>query len=159
MSMERSRRERFRNQPIPLTWEVPLLIGVVALFLTLMTPLVIQGITCSLLAGGFAWPTGQVPSALLRLAGGHFGAGLPAQAATELPPDPVMWAATLVGEIVVLGSLFILVARFRELLGIGTNRGLATSTQAAEALGIKRLWTKAPVIRPDLYARQGRARR
>jgi hypothetical protein len=159
VSMERSRRERFRHQPVPLTWEVPLLIGVVALFGALMTPLVIQGITCALLAGGFAWPTGEVPSALLGLARGHFGAGLPAPAANELPPDPVLWATTLIGEIVVLGSLFILVAWFRGLLGIGPNRGLATSGQAAEALGIKRLRKKAPVIRPDLYPRNGRARR
>ena len=159
MSMERSRRERFRSQPIPLTWEVPLLICVVGLFLALMTPLVVQGATCVLLAGGFAWPVGELPAALMGLARGGFGAGLPATVANELPPDPVMWAATLVGEIVVLGSLWILVFWVRELLGIGANRGLATSAQAAGALGVKRLRWKAPVIRPDLCARRGKARR
>jgi len=159
VSMERSRRERFRNQPIPLTWEVPLLVGVVGLFLALMTPLVVQSMTCVLLAGGFAWPVGEVPAALMGLARGGFGAGLPARVAIELPSDPVMWAATLIGEVVVLGGLWILVLWFRELLGIGANRGLATSAQAAEALGVKRLRSKASVIRPDLYARRGRARR
>lgn len=159
MSMERIRRERFRNQPIPLTWEVPLLICVVGLFLALMTPLVVQAMTCVLLAGGFAWPVGELTAALIGLARGGFGAGLPATVATELPPDPVMWAVTLIGEIVVLGSLWILVLWVRELLGIGANRGLATSAQAAGALGVKRLRSKASVIRPDLYARRGKARR
>ena len=159
MSMERSRRERFRNQPIPLTWEVPLLVCVVGLFLALITPLVVQGMTCVLLGGSFAWPVGELPAALLGLARGGFGAGLPATVATELPPDSVMWAATLIGEIVVLGSLWILVFWVRELLGIGGNRGLASSAQAAGALGVKRLRKRAAVIRPDLYARHGKARR
>lgn len=155
MSMEHSRRERFGSQPIPLTWEMPLLIAAVTLFLVVMTPLVVQGAACAVVAGGFSWPSGQVPAALLGLARGDFGMGLPTRIAGELPPDAVLWAATLVAEILVLGSILILCQWLRELAGIGSRRGLATSAQAADALGIKALRTKAPMIRPDLPTAPG----
>lgn len=51
MSMERSRRERFATQPVPMTWEVPATVTLAVLFLLVLTPLVVQGLVARLVAG------------------------------------------------------------------------------------------------------------
>jgi len=158
MSMERSRRERFGSQPPPMTWEPPLLVCLLGGFLVVMTPLLVQALVGLLLAGDFAWPTGHISAALAGLARGRFGGGLEPALASALLPDPVMWAATAVAEMLVLGSLVVFVLWARELLGVGSRRGLATSAQAAEALGVRRLRKNAAVVRPDLYARSHASR-
>lgn len=150
MSLERSRRERFGSQPVPLTWELPALLVATTLACVVMTPLVVQGLTCALLTGRFAWPSGEVATALDGLVRGDFGAGLPTRVAQGLPPDAAMWATTLAAEILVLGSILLFGKWLRDLAGMGPHRGLATPGQAAEALGLKTLRQKTSVVRPDL---------
>lgn len=163
MSMERSRRDRLNSHSIPLTWDLPLLMGMVVVALVSMTPLVVQGFVCFVVAGDFVWPTGEWPTALLGLAHGHFAVGLPAGVAGALPAHEVLWAATAVAEIAALCGVAVVASRVRELLGMGTRRGLATRAQARDALGVAVLRRKAAVVRPDLHAswhpRLGRTRR
>jgi hypothetical protein len=64
-----------------------------------------------------------------------------------------MW---VLGEVLVLGAAVVVGMWMRDLTGTSSRHGLATPTQAAEALGVPRLRTSAAVIRPDLYARAGR---
>lgn len=157
MSMERSRRDRFATHTVPLTWEIPAAVTGAVMFLTVVTPLVVQGLVAWLVAGTFAWPTNHLGKALLGLLRGRFGEGLPASMASQLPSAALMWALTMIGEVVVLGTALVVGLWIRDLVG-GSNarHGLATSVQAVEALGVPRLRKSAPVIRPDLYARRPR---
>jgi hypothetical protein len=155
MSMERARRDRFAMHTVPLTWEIPAAVTVGVLLLIAATPLVVQGLAAWLVAGTFAWPTNHLGTALTGLVRGQFGEGLAANLAPQLPPAVLMWALTVVGEVVVLGAALVVGLWMRDLVG-GSNarHGLATSVQAAEALGLPRLRKSAPVIRPDLVARR-----
>jgi hypothetical protein len=151
MSMERSRRDRFATQPVPVTWEVPAVVTLVVLFLLVLTPVVVQGLMAWLVSGTFAWP-GDLGQALLGLLRGRFGEGL-----APRPSDALLWVLAAVGEFFVLGAALVVGVWMRELVAGGNARhGLATSVQAAQALGLTRLRRSAAVIRPDLYARHAR---
>lgn len=151
MSMDRARRDRFTTQ-VPLTWEIPAtVIGAVAFFVQ-VTPLVVQGVVAWAVSGEFAWPSQRLLDAYGGLLHGHFGGGLDRAAANMLPSDAVMWVLTVLGEVVVLVAVVVVGMWARDLTGRSSSRhGLATATQAAEALGLPRLRKTAAVIRPDLY--------
>ncbi len=155
MSMERSRRARFTNVA-PTAGEFTVAVLLAGLFFLLVTPLVVQGVVAGATSGDFALPNGQLLDAYGGLLHGHFGAGLPRGVAAALPSDAVMWVLTLLAEGLVLGAGVVVGMWMRDLTGAGSRHGLATPTQAAEALGVPRLRKSAAVIRPDLYARSGR---
>ena len=151
MSVERSRGQRFDSQPIPLTWEVPLLVGLGISLLAVMTPLVVQAITCAVLVGDLAWPSKDLGAGLAGLARGEFGVALPTPAAEALPGDLALWIVTFVGELAILVTVVILGRRLRSLLGTRNRSGLATAALAADALGLQPLRRRAAVVRPDLF--------
>lgn len=162
MSVDRSRADRFHAHPAPLAADLPAVIGIlglVLLALAVFTPLIVQGMLLSLLTGEFAWPTGHLQAALLGVARGEFGIGLPDDVAAELPPTPVIWVTVALGEAMLLGSFAFLGWCLRGPLGFGSSRGLATAHDAAAALGVRTLRFKAAVIRPDLHPRPARRRR
>ncbi len=151
MSMQRSRHDRFREHPVPLTWELPVLAALVGLLIAAMTPLVVQGLACWLSGAAFAWPTGQTPAALVGLAQGRFGVGLAQASADRLPSDPVLWIATAVAEVSLVAGVVLVTCWMRAALGLSGHRGLATAAQARAALGAAALRRRAAVVRPDLY--------
>lgn len=153
MSMDRSRRDRFATHTAPSTWEVPVAIALAGFFFILITPLVVQSIVGWATSRQSAWPTQHLFDAYGGLIHGHFGAGLRSGVAAGLPPDPVMWVLTVIGESLVLGAAVVVGLWIRDVGGNDSGHGLATATQAAEALGLPRLRKDAAVIRPDLYAR------
>jgi len=155
MSMERSRRDRFTNIA-PSAGEFTVAVLLAGLFFFLITPLVVQGVVSWATSGDFALPNGHLLEAYGGLLHGHFGAGLRRGVADALPPDAVMLVLTVVGEVLVNGAAVVLGRWMRDLTGTSSRHGLATPTQAAEALGVPRLRKSAAVIRPDLYARSGR---
>ncbi|WP_242667561.1 type IV secretory system conjugative DNA transfer family protein [Nocardioides sp. PD653] len=136
----------------PSTGEFTVAVLVAGVFFVLITPLVVQGIAGWATSGNLAWPDGRLLEAYGGLLRGHFGAGLPHRAANELPADAVMWALTLIGEVVVLAAAVVVGMWMREMTGSGSRHGLATAAHAAEALGIVPLRRRADQIRPDLYA-------
>lgn len=155
MSMERSRRARFTNVA-PSAGEFAVAVLLAGLFFLIVTPLAVQGVVAGATSGDFALPNGHLLDAYGGLLHGHFGAGLPRGVADVLPSDAVMWVLTLLGEVLVLGAVVVVGMWMRELTGTSSRHGLATPTQAAEALGVPRLRKSAAVVRPDLYARPGR---
>ncbi|MEO5665288.1 MAG: hypothetical protein ABIR39_18640 [Nocardioides sp.] len=155
MSMERSRRDRFSNVA-PTAQEFKVAVLLAGLFFFLITPLVVQGIVAWTISGDFALPNGHLLDAYSGLLHGHFGAGLRRGVANALPSDAVMWVLTVVGEVLTVGAAGVVGTWMRDRTGASSRHGLATPTQAAEALGVPRLRNSAEVIRPDLYARSGR---
>jgi hypothetical protein len=117
---------------------------------------VVQGFVGWAASGDFAWPTRHLLDAYGGLLHGHFGAGLRRDVAAGLPSGAVMWVLTIIGEVLVLGAAGVVGLWIRDLTGTNSRHGLATATQAAEALGLPRLRKSAAVIRPDLYARARR---
>lgn len=155
MSMERARRERFTNVA-PSAGEFAAAAFGAGVFFFLITPLVVQASVSWATTRVFALPTGQLLAAYGGLLQGRFGDGLPAAIATQLPADAVMWVLTLVGEVLVLGAAVVVGMWMRDMTGASTRHGLATASQAAEALGVVPLRKRADQIRPDLYARPKR---
>lgn len=155
MSMDRSRHDRFTNVA-PSAAEVTAAVIFARLFLILVTPLVVQSAAAWATSSVFAWPNKQLLDAYSGLLRGHFGAGLQGSATADLPPDPVMWMFTLLGELLVLGTALVVGLWMRDLTGTSSRHGLATATQAAEGLGLPRLRDSATMIRPDLYTRSRR---
>ena len=154
MSMERSRRDRFTSvAPTPDELKVATLAA--TLCVVLATPLVVQSLVAWFTSGDLSWPSRRLPQAYRKLAHGHFGAGLPPGVANALPSDPSMWALTTLTLLLATSVVTIALRRVHP-TGTGRSRhGLATSTQAAQALGLSRLRSSAEVIRPDLYPRLG----
>lgn len=154
--MERARRDRFTTR-VPLTWEIPVAVLVGLGFFVLVTPLVVQGVVAWATSGEFAWPDRQLLDAYGGLLHGHFGVGLGRATADRLPSDAVMWVLAVLGEAVVLYAAVVVGLWLRDMAGHSPRHGLATATQAAQALGLPRLRKTAAVIRPDLYGhRRGR---
>lgn len=149
MSMERSRRDRFTSVA-PTSGELLVAAGCVTILCLLLTPLIVQGTAAWACNGEFAWPSGRLLDAYHGLLCGQFGAGL-GDAAGDLPPDPVMWPLTALGELLALGAAVVGGTWMRNHAGTNARHGLATPAQAAEALGLPRLRHSAAVIRPDLY--------
>ncbi|MEP9385531.1 hypothetical protein [Nocardioides sp. KR10-350] len=155
MSMERARRARFTNMA-PTAGEFAIAFVFVGLFVFIITPLVVQGAVCWAAEGHFAWPTKHLLDAYGGLLHGHFGSGLAHGRSDGLPADALMWVLTLVGEAISLGATVVVAIWIRDLTGSGSRHGLATATQAAQALGVGPLRKRAGQIRPDLYARSKR---
>lgn len=154
--MERSRRDRFTNVA-PSAGEFTVIALLAGLFFVVLTPLVVQGVVGSATSGNFAWPNGHLLDAYGGVLHGHFGEGLRPSVAVSLPSDAAMWLLTVLGEVVVLGAAVVAGRWLRDLTGTSSRHGLATPTQAAEALGVPRLRDSAAMIRPDLYDRRRRA--
>lgn len=157
MSMERARRDRFSNTT-PSAGELTIAFVLVGVFVFVITPLVVQGLVGWVTSGHFSWPNKHLLDAYGGLLQGEFGAGLRPGIAAGLPAGEVMWVLTLVGEAMALGATVVVALWMRDLTGAGSRHGLATATQAAEALGLAPLRARAAQIRPDLYARSTRKR-
>ncbi|GAA4127667.1 hypothetical protein GCM10022215_38380 [Nocardioides fonticola] len=155
MSMERSRRARFANTA-PSTGEFAIGFVLVGVFVFLITPLAVQGLVGWATSGSFAWPNGHLASAYGGLLRGRFGAGLTDVVAAGLPGNAVMWVLAVIGEVLAIGATVVVAMWMRDVIGANSRHGLATATQAAEALGLTPLRKRADQIRPDLYARTNR---
>jgi hypothetical protein len=155
MSMERSRRARFANHA-PSAGEFAIGFLFAGVFVFLITPLVVQGMVGWATSGHFAWPNQHLLAAYGGLLRGHFGTGLDSAVTAALPADAVMWVLVVAGEALTIGATVVVAMWMRDVTGASSRHGLATATQAAEALGLAPLRQRADQIRPDLYARANR---
>lgn len=155
MSMERSRRARFANTA-PSAGEFTIGFLLAGVFVFLITPLVVQGLVGWATSVGFAWPDSHLLDAYGGLLRGRFGTGLTDGVAAGLPSDAVMWVLVAIGEVLAIGATVVVAMWMRDVTGANSRHGLATATQAAEALGLAPLRRRADQIRPDLYARTNR---
>jgi len=159
MSIERSRRERFEPNTLPLfEWLIfGLAVAVVAVS-AFATPLNVQAVVLALGGHGFTWPENLL-AAWGGIVHGDFGRGLPKAAAGAVPGFSTMTALAGIAEAVVLASLWVLGSWLAEATGRTRRYGIASRAQASEALGLVRLRRVAKVIRPDLYGSSGTRRR
>jgi type IV secretion system protein VirD4 len=151
MSMQRSRRARF-NSGTPTVRESTSAVVLLVACLAALAPLVVQAMVARVVAGAFAWPSGQLGAAYGGLMSGIFGAGLPQPIVAVLPPDAVLWGLTATADLLIVAVAALGVVWVRDEVGEGGRHGLATRSQSRQALGVPRLRAGAAVIRPDLHS-------
>jgi hypothetical protein len=141
-------------QPIAQGWEVAVVVLGGALLGLGLAALCGLGIASALFGHGWVWPhstdtAGHVIGGLLTR---HPGQGLPvAQAALVPGPGPV-YGCIAVCEVALIAmsvTAAVLVGRYRR---PGDARGgMATRSEARQALGLSQLRAARQIIRPDLY--------
>jgi hypothetical protein len=141
-----------RANPYPWTWEIP-----VGTFLTLMLILDLEaqvGRSCANLAAGAGWhvPTRvDLFSSLPGLLGGDARAGLVGLSGPVASPA-ALWTWVAVAEVLLIAACVLGLRFVLKRWGPGRMKGMATRADAERLLGLTRLRTAAPIIRPDLYA-------
>ena len=144
--MQRSRR----TNPYPFTWEIPLALAVVVVFLLLMGAQLGRSIANVFAGGGWVFvDRAQLFTSVVGILQGNAEAGLAGlchRAGTGL-----LWACvTAIEGGIVVGCAVALkwgLGRW----GPGRLHGVATRAEAEALLGRTRLRKHAKVIRPDLY--------
>ena len=133
-----------------------------ALIAVVLAALAGLGVASALWGGGWVWPHGTdtVMRVLGGLLHGHPGRGLsPDQLRQVAGPVPV-YACVAAVELVVLITAVITAVLISRYLRPGDARGgMATRSEAQQALGLRQLRGGRAVIRPDRYPpRSGRVR-
>ena len=148
-----------RQDPYPITWEVPAGIALAVLVLVVLGVHVGRGVANLLVGGGWGFPDrARVFVSLPALLGGDPPAGLP-RVEGSVASEPVLWTCVIgVESMLLVASLAGLkfgLARW------GPHRvlGLASRAEAARLLGRARLRRHSRIIRPDLYDKSGRGTR
>lgn len=153
--MQRSRRV----DPYPWTWEVPTAVAL-ALVFVLVVGVHVGRAMANLLAGtGWLWPeSSELFRSLWAVLAGDSSAGLSvsAGAATSFASAHETWLWVVLTELVLLivSTMALLVVLRRW--GPGRMRGMATSAEAMQLLGARRLRRHRRIVRPDKYG-PGRA--
>jgi len=150
--MQRNRRQ----DPYPLTWEIPAGIFVGVLLLLVLGLQVGRGIANLLAGGWWAFPDREhLFSALPALLAGDSGAGLSSVEAVLASPR-MLWTCVIGVESALLILIIIGFKLGLDRWGPRRIQGLATASEVAKLLGRSRLRRHAAIIRPDLYGKQRR---
>ncbi len=144
--MQRSRR----TNPYPFTWEIPLVLVVVVLFLLLMGVQVGRSLANLVVGSGWVFiDRAQLLASLGGIFAGRADAGLSGLAQPASPG--LLWACIGVVELLVLAGCAVALKWGLDRWGPGRLHGVATRAEAEALLGRTRLRKHAKVIRPDLY--------
>ena len=141
-------------QPISRGWELAVVAVGGALIAVALAALLGLGLASALWGGGWVWPHGTetVTHVLSGLLDGHPGRGLPADQLRRVAGPIPVYACVAVAELVLLTAVTgtaVLAARYRR---PGDARGgMATRSEAEQALGLTQLRAGRTVIRPDRY--------
>ena len=144
-----AQRER-RDNPYPLTWEVPLAVFAGSLLILVLGIHLGRALATFASGGTWAWPAAtHLFSSAIGVLQGDGGAGL------QTPVSSVD-SDTLFGWVLAVEIVTIVVYGLLVWVGVrrwGPNRvlGLASAEDARRLLGRQRLHAVRRVVRPDLY--------
>lgn len=146
-----------RQNPYPLTWEIPVGSLAAADLLLLLGVHVGRSLANWFAGAGWHWTTPTALfSSLPAVLGGDADAGLAtALTASASPSQLLTWVVTTEIVVLLLGLALAVYALRRW--GPGRLKGMATASEAEASLGVSRLRRVRRVIRPDLYAPRGRS--
>ena len=140
---------RRRKDPVPWTWEIPLLVAVLSIALAVTAALTGRALAGLLAGTGWVWPErAQLMPTLRGLLHGHPG----------VQPAWLVYLLVLLVEVTALTWFAWALWRVWTTLGPGRRSGLATGTEAGAVLGERRLRRSRQLIRPDLYGPPTRSR-
>lgn len=152
--MSAPNRRRREPQSIDRGWELAVAsVGGVVLAVVLAA-LTGVGVAAALWGGGWVWPLGtdSVTSVVSGLLHGDLGQGFTHAQARRLAGPVPTYVAVAVAEVVLLvvAVAGLMVVR-RHVLPSDSRGGMATRSEAANALGVRQLRSARFVIRPDRY--------
>jgi hypothetical protein len=139
-------------------WELAVVAAGGALIAVALAALSGLGLASALWGGGWVWPHGTdtLTHVLGGLLSGHPGRGLPPDQLRQVAEPVPVYACIAAAELVLLigaGKITVLAARYWRL---GDARsGMATRSEAEQALGLRQLRAGRAVIRPDRYPSRG----
>jgi hypothetical protein len=149
-------------QPIGRGWELAVVAAGGALIAIALAALAGLGLASALWGDGWVWPHGTetVIDVLGGLLHGDPGRGLPPDQLRRVAGPVPVYACVAAAELLLVTTAVIgavLISRYRR---PGDARGgMATRTEAEQALGLRQLRAGRAVIRPDRYpSRSSRAR-
>ncbi len=152
--MQRSRRQ----DPYPLTWEVPLAATVLVCLVLVLAAHLARTLAVVLAGGSWTWPRRtELFSSLPVLLRGDATAGLPATSGatgTVVGPD-LLWVCLVATEVVAVLLMAWVAKQALDRWGPGRVRGMATRGEVEQLLGRTRLRRNRATIRPDLFSRHG----
>jgi hypothetical protein len=147
-------------QPVSRAWELALLAVAGGLSLLAIAALLGLGAASAVFGGGWVWPPGGPPliHTLGGLLAGHPGSGLPAPLAARVPGAVAVYLSVGVSELAMVAAAVVV---GRVLAGYvrpnDARGGMASRSEAQDALGVGQLRGAKAIIRPDLYGRTRRA--
>ena len=157
-------RER-RRDPYPWTWEIPVLVIGMTLFVMVIGIQLGRSMANLLAGAGWTWPDTSAGAgyssplgtafwtSLPGVVSGHAEAGLPAPVPVPLASPSLVWTSLALTEAALLTATIWIGAYVYQRLGPGRMRGMATSAEAEKLLGITRLRKVSGIVRPDLYGK------
>ncbi len=149
--MQRARRQ----DPYPVTWEVPLGIVVAIVMLAVLGLHMGRGIANLLAGGWWGFPErARLFTSLPALLRGDTAAGL-THVGGPLAPRPMLWTCVTVVEVAIVVLVVVVVKLVLDRWGPGRVQGLASRAEAERLLGRARLRRHAAIVRPDLYGKTG----
>ena len=147
-------------QPIGRGWELAVVAAGGALIAVALAALAGLGLASALWGGGWVWPHGPdtFTHVLGGLLSGHPGRGLPPEQLRRVAGPVPVYACVAAAELVLLiGAVMTAVLATRYWRPGDARRGMATRSEAEQALGLNQLRAGRAVIRPDRYPfRNGR---
>lgn len=161
--MQRSRRQ----DPYPLTWEVPLAVTLAVVLVLVLAAHLARGIANVVAGGPWRWPPRtELFSSLPALVRGDATAGLPpapatasditaGTAAVTAAGANMLWTYLVATEVVAVLLMAWLGKWALDRWGPARVRGMATRSDVEQLLGRHRLRRNRATIRPDLYPRHG----
>jgi hypothetical protein len=140
-------------QPFGRQAEVAFVALMGVLLLLSWTAAAAVGLAAEIFGGGWVWPGGasEVLTEVGALCSGRPAQGFTPALAARLPGPRTVYGCVGASEVLVLGLLLwvgVLVSQYRR--PGDARRGMATSYEAAQVLGVRRLRSARGVIRPDL---------
>lgn len=142
------------RDPYPVTWEIPLLIGLLWLVAAGVAIHLARGVANLAAGSGFAWPeSGQWIRSLPGVLSGDASAGMSAPAGAVASPTLVI-TAVIITQVLLMAAIVWAGLLIHLRWGGGQVRGMASRSEADQLLGLRRLRKNKAVIRPDLYGRR-----
>ena len=143
------RAQHARSDVLPLTWEIPGLIGLGWLVLAVVGLPAGQALAFAVSGGGFAWPD-DVTAAVEGLLTGRPGV----EVAGATPAVVVVYGAICLVELAVGGFGLWALSWWWRSCGPGAQYGFASRHEVAVVLGERELRRRRAIIRPDLVGRR-----
>ena len=144
-----------RQNPYPLTWEIPAAISVTGALLLVLGIHLGRGIANWTAGAGWHWPTpAGLFSTVPAILAGDASSGLASPIPDAAAPSQVLGWVLAVEAIILIGAITLTLVGLRR-WGPGRLKGMATAAEAEAALGISRLRRVRAIIRPDLHPAHG----